>query len=533
MTTLKLYKGVDFDGVNSFPDIPTKAAFDTYLAGKQQYSQSVQYNRIGDPILIQKGYDVAISYSYGCIDTGAKKYFIIPDAVTVNENGRVYLSYSVDWYTTLKYDSKISFGRAHLIKSTGVNPLSYSQSIQPIDMRVSSVIPFDTSLGNLTNVGEIHVAYTTADASSKVKWTLHRVENGMSIVDSVLVIGEDHIVTNTSGFTIGVSQIMNGFLYSVCGIAPANVLGIYYIPYPCSDTQYQGAYLGKSKKVGDVTYIWYELDELFHTPPVSRKNMDINLTSTTMHTVHLIDRYGGIFYSVPYGRTLRRIVYKPVMTASACYIAAEFFYDTLPASTTDPSSEKSAENSFVLYMCEKIDYNNDSYANWASGLKGVEIEERRLQKNKALVSNLSGTAVTTAIGAGTAGPVGAAVGAVGSIASALASYGIDTYYESDINRLEDRKYQLTQDTMVPGGFLSRLYPTLAIVVLSASPSDIARYDAEIDNFGADCNLPLASWTPAPGSYKFADVEVITDTPYSIKQGIRQKLLSGIKIVDVT
>ena len=57
MTTLKLYKGVSFDGVNTFPDIPTKAVFDTYLAGKQQYSLSVQYNRIGEPILIQKGYD--------------------------------------------------------------------------------------------------------------------------------------------------------------------------------------------------------------------------------------------------------------------------------------------------------------------------------------------------------------------------------------------------------------------------------------------------------------------------------------------
>lgn len=33
MTTLKLYKGVNFDGVNSFPDIPTKTTFDTYLAG--------------------------------------------------------------------------------------------------------------------------------------------------------------------------------------------------------------------------------------------------------------------------------------------------------------------------------------------------------------------------------------------------------------------------------------------------------------------------------------------------------------------
>ena len=126
---LALYKNLDFDGVNAFPHIVDKATFNTYLAGKEQYSQPITYNRIGDPILINTDYDTAIGYGYGCIDTGAKKYFIIPDSITVNENNRVYLQYSVDWFTTLKYDNAISFGRSHLIKSTDVDPLTYSQSI--------------------------------------------------------------------------------------------------------------------------------------------------------------------------------------------------------------------------------------------------------------------------------------------------------------------------------------------------------------------------------------------------------------------
>ena len=113
---LTLYKGLNFDGVNSFPNITTKATFDTYLTGKEQYSQSITYNRIGDPILLNLDYDTAVGYGYGCIDTGTKKYFIIPDSISVNENNRVYLSYSVDWYTTLKYESEITFGRSHLIK---------------------------------------------------------------------------------------------------------------------------------------------------------------------------------------------------------------------------------------------------------------------------------------------------------------------------------------------------------------------------------------------------------------------------------
>lgn len=532
MTSLTLFKGVAFDGVNSFPYIPNQAVFDYYLLAKVQYSQDIHFNRIGEPILINKGYDTAIEYSYGCIDTDNKKYFIIPDSISVNENNRVYMTYSVDWYTTLMYGGVLAFGRAHLIKSTDVDPLTYSQSIQPNDMRISSHTPLDE-----TPIGEIHVAYTTADDQSKVRWVLSKAKNGYSyFIENVMVVMPDNTVLTTAGHTLGVSEIMNGLLYHACGIPPANILGVFYVPYTSANSGYGGQYDAKYKDIDDRRYIWYELNDVISNPVFSRKHKDFNVTSNAMHSAHLIDRYGSIIYSVPYGRTLKRILFRPVLTASSCYIAIEFVYDTPPA-LADPSAVKSAENSFMLYMCEKIDFNNDAYANWASGLKGIEIEERRLQKNKALVSNLTNVGTTAALGMGAGGPAGAAAGATAGFAGAIASYAIDTYYESGVNRLEDRKYQLTQDTMVPGGFLpglspsvDGLSPTLAIVVLSAPPSDIARYEAELSNYGADCNIPVSSWTPSVGAYKFADVEVIADVPYSIKQNIKQKMQSGIKIV---
>lgn len=532
MTTLTLYKGVVFDGVNSFPHITSKETFVAYLAGKQQYSQNIHYNRIGEPILINKGYDKAIGYSYGCIDTDNKKYFIIPDSISVNENNRVYLSYSVDWYTTLIYDDALTFGRAHLIKSTGVDPLAYYQAVQPIDMRVESITPL---LGHNTDdddkdVGEIHVAYTTADESSKVKWVMCRARNGFKMRIDVTVAEPDHTVATITGWTLGVQEIMNGVLFDACGIVPSNIIGIYYVPYLASKVNYGGPWEAKYKDVNDLRYVWYELNEFLEDPPFRGSYTNINMASTAMRSIHVIDRYGSIIYSVPYGRTLNYVSFTTVVNMSSCFMTLNFVYGDSPSYHEWTPAEKSAENSFALYMCEKIDYNNDAYRNWASGLKGVEIEERRLQKNKALVSNMSGTAITTAVGAGVGGPAGAIAGAAGGMMSALASYAIDTYYESDINRLVDRKYQLTQDSMVPGGFLPGLYPTLAVVTLTASDADIARYNTEIAEFGADCNLPVSSWTPSVGAYKFADVEVIADVPYSIKQNIKQKMMSGIKIV---
>ena len=140
--------------------------------------------------------------------------------------------------------------------------------------------------------------------------------------------------------------------------------------------------------------------------------------------------------------------------------------------------------------------------------------------------------MTGAVGGAGGGPVGAAAGVAGQVATSLVSYGVDTYYENKINALEDQKYRHMQDTMIPGSFLMTGDHNYQIIQLSAYPDDMARYAAELSNFGADCNLPLSSWTPSVGAYKFADVEIVADVPYSIKQAIKSKMISGIKIVGV-
>ena len=140
--------------------------------------------------------------------------------------------------------------------------------------------------------------------------------------------------------------------------------------------------------------------------------------------------------------------------------------------------------------------------------------------------------MTGALGA-TAGPVGAAMGIAGGIGGALLPFGVDHYYESNIQRLEDWRYQLTQDEIIPGSLIPNADGfSITAYQLSASTDEIARYNAEIMYFGADCNLPLSSWTPTIGSFKFADVEIIADVPYGIKESIKHKMTNGIKIVGV-
>lgn len=515
---LTLYKGLNFDGVNSFPNITDQATFDTYLTGKEQYSQTITYNRIGDPILINTDYDTAVSYGYGCIDTGTKKYFIIPDSLSVNENNRVYLAYSVDWLTTLKYDNAISFGRSHLIKSTDADPLTYSQSIQPIDMRVVSYkqiddVGIDLSTQNQYDAynQEIIIMYTDPDNAGTVKWAFSPM------------IGDGYYpYLSADKRSLIPKNIYNGDFLSVLNVPPDNILGVFFSPIAVHNyTHSSFALLQYEYESGK--FLRAHTSDYTKLTGIGESNLLTPITTTSTKIGVVTDPLGNIIYTVPYGRTVSKIKFSMMASLSQCYIRLEF-------NPTLNRISQNAENSSVLYACERIDYISDAYKNWAFGMKGIEIGERRMQKNKALVTNLTNVGTTTALGMGAGGPAGAAVGAIGGLVGAVASYGIDTYYESEVNALEDRKYQLAQDTMVPGSFIaSGLFLTIQ---LEAPPSDIARYNAELTNFGADCNIPLSQWTPTPGVYKFADAEIIADVPYSIKQNIRQKLISGIRIVDV-
>lgn len=515
---LTLYQNLNFDGVNSFPHIVDKATFDTYLADKEQYSQSITYNRIGDPILINTDYDTAVGYGYGCIDTGTKKYFIIPDSITVNENNRVFLQYSVDWFTTLKYESEITFGRSHLIKSTGADPLTYSQSIQPIDMRVISddaiqvYIDFSTPDQFDFYDQEIIIMYTDPDKAGTVKWAF-----------SPMYYNNYYPYLSADKRSLIPKNIYNGDFLSVLNVPPDNILGVYFSPIAVHDYTHNSFTLLEYAYDTNKFLRAHTSDYTQLTGFGERRNLLRPITTTSTKIGVVTDPLGNIIYTVPYGRSVSHMDFSMMASLSQCYIRIEFHPNMNPCA-------QNAENSTVLYTCDRIDYISDAYKNWSFGMKGIEIEERRLQKNKALVSNLSNVGTTTALGMGAGGPAGAAVGAAGGLIGAISSYAIDTYYESGVNALEDRKYQLAQDTMVPGSFVAPGY--FHAIQLEAPPSDIARYDAELANFGADCNIPLSQWTPTPGAYKFADVEIIADVPYSVKQNIRQKLISGIRIVDV-
>ena len=508
MNVLSLFSNVSFDGINTFPHFSSKSEFDTYMTAKQGYSQNVVYNKIGDPILINLSFDNAVNYGYGSLKTDEMTYFFTVTEILVNENNRVFLAYTIDWYTTLFYESKIAFGRCHLTKSTTADPKKYEQSINPIDMFVSSgqIIPGDPNFTSVVRSG-LMISYVTDDTKSSFSYIYSPMQGYNGIKDE-----------STNTWSIDLFDVFNGDLTSITGVAPKDIMGIWYIPF---NPTFQNAVLKTTS-----TNWWWDFSLV---GPSNTYQMDSNLTTDSTRVGCITDPSGTVVYTIPYGRTLSKIYYRLIASWTQCFTEIMLVYTTGQQS---PQGYNAVENSKILIPCQQVDFNNDSYKNWASGMKGIEIEERRIQKNKALAQGIGGSTLTGAVGGASGSPIGAVAGVVGGVASAILSYGIDTYYESRINSLEDKKYQLAQDTMVPGSFLMDSNYNLCAVQLSATQDDIDRFNSEISNFGADCNIPLASWTPFPGAYTFADVEVIADVPYNVKQAIKTKFQSGIKIKSV-
>ncbi len=526
MATLRLFRGVEWDGVNVFPLVDS--TLDSRLASKVHYAKHVDFIRIGEPLLVDMNHGDAVGYAYGDLTVDGVKYFLTITSIEVKKQTAVYLHYTVDWFTTLAYRENLEIGRCHMIRSSDVDPRFYEQPIQPTDMRI----------GSISKLEQYGSGYYGGNADNPMFWKIMDSFDNYVIISYMVDATQEIICTPVeidfytdvdSGDSLrnmGLRDVQTGEFTSLLGIAPQDITGIWITPVKPTVHHVQM----KTNTVGDNTPVfWLRLSGLSTTPKI--KVNGLNFTPTEMKQYYVMDNMENVLYQIPKGRTLKEFVIKSRITLASCEVVFyPIFTDTADSDDLFTLGKSMLENSSFTLICPQVDFINDTYKNWATGLRGVEIEERRIQRNKALTQGIGGSALTGALGA-TAGPVGAVAGLAGGLGGAFLSYGVDTYYESATQELEDKKYQSMPDTPMSGTYsVETDYGGLSIVELKARSEDVARYNAEISNYGAKCNLPLGGWTPRVGVYKFGDVEIKADAPYDVKNSIREKLQKGVRII---
>lgn len=533
--SIKLFKRVPFDGVNAFPYFYHPSDLDTYLNTVTDYTAEIDFIRIGDDILINKSYNEAIEYGYGALIIGNRTYFITVTDVKVTKNTAVYLSYTVDWVTTLRYEQRLQFGRSHLIKSTDAYPNKCDQAIQPSDMRVTNVYPITSSdylesdplgWGGDALQTYLIISYINKEGAHKV--VTSPLSDGYHAVPLLI---DDVYYSSLDLYDIDI-----GIVTDCLGIAPQDVTGMWVSPIQPHGGLTNGDATRQTH--GDTKRYWYELLGFASDVEYNlvHRLRGFDLAADHMTEYYITDNMNNILYKLPIGRKLIGIdcMVRTSYSAAYAYFILHFeggmlndVYDV-----TDLAS-MALESSTFTVACPTVDYLNDTYKNWSTGLKEIEITERKIQRNKALTQGIGGSALTGALGS-TAGTPGAALGLAGGLGSAFLSYGVDTYYESEVNEIEDARYRAQPDTVIPGIYMIPFASavSLRIIEVSAVPDDVTRYEAEINGFGARCNIPAEAWVPRPGAYKFADVEILADVPYNIKQTIKAKFQNGIKFIDI-
>lgn len=502
--TLQLYKQLPFDNASRMPLFTSLSAQNSYMESHAGRTTEVNFNRIGDPIIVQIPYEEAIAYSYGRISFGAKWiYFSITDVQVIQE-GKVEISYKIDAWATGRYQYSVTLGRTQVTRRniSGTHP---KQPIEPIDMNV-------TNVGNLLSQKR---SIVFAVSQFKVNPANEYFDGPFYCVVQIPLSPLYYDVT-----TDWYSHFVNAGYFAL-----SDILGAWYVPvdYDSFSTQWD-------EIVVDNLHLRYTTGHM--TNPQGTEQFTAIYTDD-LHTGVITDEKGVILYTVPYGRTISSFTWYLRITAMSCQMECRF----------KNLNYANADNHGFTYSCKPIDVIIDAWSDYCARNRQYEKDLRSLQNQKAVVSSLAGVGESGMQGA-VAGGLTKAGGSVGAVAglgisagSALLSYGINNYYDPKFQNIEDAKYRQAQDTLsIAGDTLTDIITSqcpMFFVELQADSYTIERYNNMIQNEGYYCNEVYPSgesmMTPQPLQ---CNAEIIGELPDNWKAQIYQRFATGVKLIEV-
>lgn len=502
--TLQLYKTLPFDNATRMPLFSSLASQNTYMNAHSDRTVEVNFNKIGDPIIVQLPYEDAIAYSYGRISFGSKwVYFSITD-VTVVQEGKVEISYKIDAWATGRYQYNVTLGRTQVTRRnlTGSHP---KQPIEPIDMTVTAA--------SLLLRGQRSIVFVLSQL--KINPSEPYFDGPFYCVVQIPTSPLSYDITSAwySPFTTA------GYF------TLSDVLGAWYVPvdYGQFSTQWTEIVLGEIHMRYTDGHLAEPQGKISFTP----------VYTDDLHTGVFTDEKGIILYIVPYGRNASSAYWYLRITALVCQMEIKF----------NDAVNANVDNHGFTYVCKPIDVIIDAWSDYCSRSRQYEKDLRTLQNQKAVVSSLAGvgeSGMQGAVAGGltkAGGPAGAVAGLGISVGSALLSYGINNYYDPKFQGLEDAKYRQAQDTLsIAGDSLTDLILTQCPMIaaeLQADQYTITRYNNTIVNGGYFCNEFYTTgenlMIPQPLQ---CNTEIIGELPDNWKAQIYQRFATGVKLIEV-
>lgn len=482
--TVKLFKNSKVDGITRIGNWTSKSSQISYFDTLTSKTYSVPTVKLGAQLRINDTINNLLGYGYGYIDygDGFRYYFTVADLEMVTET-MTNISYTIDVYDTAKCQTNMTLKRATITR--------YPTAIG------KTVIPYSED-------------YTirTAQSSGKLWNVVALYRDSTTNVTSTIIVNDA-----LAGDIVDGSWLPNSLLAS-------NVISAGVVMDSWTDTElenYGFTQVGTAwQKVGVASISCHSL---FSSTISNNGTMWYEIT----------DMRGNTVFTVPYNTTLK--YGGGILDISASSIQLRYaLVDKLTGTV------------YIITIPSEIPtLISDSFQEYYSRQRSIDIETRNLQMNQQLVSGIASSAtgaVGGAVGGSMAG-MGAGIGAVAGVAtgivSAVGNYAVSAYYSPKQQAIIDKSYQYANDSInMVGGASIMLYDASmpkGVVKVEWDETVASAYSRDVINNGYYVNSSTSDFdsmlTNGPIQ---ATVEVQGDIPIVWKEQITNRFANGVYLV---
>lgn len=498
---------------------------------------SVNFNKIGDPMLLPADYETAGQYDVGTFRlsaTGTMYFFRIRD-VRVNETNRTEVEYDIDYAMTFAG----LLGRGHIERVPRGNRHARGMPVNPKFWEYKASAQFDSG---------VRVAFVLKQLKSTAGSTSYDIAGPVYCVIECrwFVLGQDLVMRGVNPLAELSDQTKR--------FALSDIVNAWIIPAVGKDNEGNMRYWHKLQAPSTNVSWWrytvstgmahWDVSHRLSGVPAAMIEVQGGILKGTESSegrmMGICDERGSILYTFPDKVRPTFDFYMGFrMSMASCEVDIVLGgTGFIAAHTTDR---------MFTYSCRPIDVMADSWQDYLFRQRAADIEGRKIQNNTALAGGVGGAASGAMTGAlmgsivpGIGTAAGAIAGAVTAIAGSAVNYGVQSYYGGKQQALIDKTFQLAQDQVAVTGMITSyaiaVQSVLSVFMIEADSTTMDELDAECaimgvpaDGFTLDMSQEMAD---AMNTAEFlpwactAEVDDTIDMPASWKRIVSEQLRKG-------
>lgn len=330
------------------------------------------------------------------------------------------------------------------------------------------------------------------------------------------------------------AEVYNGTFTELLGIDPDRIIGLWVSPV--------APYAGGTP-FGTSRHIFKKTDSMIYSDFTIALPEAEYMRAGNMCRVVFSDFYGGVIGEIPWGYTVTGwTMYVDVGTAGCNLIIKVHVKDDPTETVINGTPELGLTISTPLISVPVLENAWSSY-NY-SGQREFERTQREIQRQEQFVSGITGagtSALTGGLlgsGAGKTG-IGAIAGFVASVIGSTAQYAVDKYiFEDQLQAANDALHSNQAANVVypSSGMAWTFINRYTVSQLIGDNYSVSEYGTSIayTGYDTDCISDIGTLITGrqSGAIKATDTVVLGKIPPEAKQWLRNKLSSGIYIVEM-